>query len=76
MTRQEMRDLILSKMPAYTVTHQQLWRLCNSPQRDDSALFDEVLLSLALDGKIASGVVHPEPESLVQWPLKGYARVT
>lgn len=73
MTEQEMRDLILSRVPTHLVTHHQLWRLCNGPQRNDSALFDTTLLSLVRDGEIVPGIVPPGPESLVRQPLKGYA---
>jgi len=68
MTEEEMRDLILSRVPTYVVTHQQLWLLCGSPQGDNSALFDKVLLSLAANDKIASMTIQH------QHPLRGYAK--
>ena len=67
MTKEEMRDLILGKVPTHFVTCQELWALCGSPQHPDNALFDEVLIVLARENELRLGVAPG------RYPLNTYA---
>jgi len=52
MTQDEVRKLILDRIPLVYVDHQTLWRMCDSPQGEDSFYFDVELVKLANAGTI------------------------
>lgn len=73
MNANEMKDLILNRIPPYLVSHQQLWRLCGSPQHPDNALFDEVLLTLFRNKEVLTSIIYDEDDIMQNYPLRGYA---
>lgn len=72
MTSEEMRSLILSRIPSHPVTHHQLWQLCGSPQHPDNFLFDVILVRLAKNDAIQRGE-DPTERFNTYWKKKATA---
>lgn len=54
----KMKELIMSNVSTELLSHNTIWRRCDSPQGAESALFDTVILELEDQRRLMSGRIQ------------------